>query len=167
MMLRQTTLQYAPKIIIKNVTKTINKYDFEYKLFFDGCSKGNPGLSGAGAVIYKNDNEIWSGTSFVGVKATNNQAEYEGLILGLQKAIDMNIKSLLVKGDSQLVIYQMTGKYKCSSPSLLNLFETAKNLEKKFETIEYNHVLRDLNKRADELSNIALCKFKNEFTNLL
>jgi ribonuclease HI len=163
-------ITFSKKIHSENVAniKPLIKPHFEYTLFFDGCSKGNPGLSGAGAVIYNSENkEIWSGTTFVGVKATNNQSEYEGLNLGLKKASEMNIKSLLVKGDSQLIIYQMTGKYKCSSSSLLNLFETAKNLEKKFETIEYNHILRHLNKRADELSNIALGKFKNEFTNLL
>ena len=142
MMTRQSMLKVGQKIV-PNIAKSVSS-NLEYKLFFDGCSKGNPGLSGAGAVIYKNNNEIWSGTSFVDTQATNNQAEYAGLILGLQKACEMNIKSLLVKGDSQLVIYQMTGKYKCNSPNLLDLFVTAKNLEQNFEIIEYNHVLRNL-----------------------
>jgi ribonuclease HI len=150
-MLRQSILKFEKKTIIKPFIQNL-----EYKLFFDGCSKGNPGLAGAGAVIYMNDVEIWSGTSFVGKYATNNEAEYTGIILGLEKAIDLNIKSLLVKGDSQLVINQMTGKYKCKSDSLLYFYTKAKNLEKKFENIEYNHVLRHFNKRADELANKAL-----------
>ena len=155
-MIRHNIMIKIGQQIASNMAKSL-PLDLEYKLFFDGCSKGNPGLAGAGAVIYNSENsEIWSGTSFVGEKATNNQAEYAGLILGLKKANEMNIKSLLVKGDSQLVIHQMTGKYKCNSPNLLHLFVTAKNLEKNFEIIEYNHVLRDLNKRADELSNKAV-----------
>ena len=123
---------------------------------FDGCSKGNPGISGCGAVIYYLNDELWSGTLFVGDKSTNNQSEYTGLIIGLQQAIDMNIKTLLVKGDSQLVINQMTGKYKCNSEDIFELHKTAKELEKKFERIYYVHVLRNLNKRADELSNDAI-----------
>jgi len=128
---------------------------------FDGCSKGNPGLSGAGAVIYCLDDEIWSGSLFLGKNATNNQSEYTGLIFGLQQAIDMKIKTLLVKGDSQLVINQMTGKYKCNSENIIELYKTAKDLEKYFENIYFVHVLRNLNKRADELSNDAIKDYVN------
>ena len=123
---------------------------------FDGCSKGNPGLGGAGAVIYYNNDEIWSGTFFVGENATNNHAEYAGLILGLQQAIELDIKTLLVKGDSQLVLNHMMGLYKCKSPNLVQLYDRAKELERSFDIINYEHVLRNLNKRADELSNIAV-----------
>lgn len=157
-MIRKSILKIGDQIASNkiNLNKSI-PMGFEYKLFFDGCSKGNPGYAGAGAVIYNSENkEIWSGTNFIGERATNNQAEYGGLILGLIKASEMNIKSLLVKGDSLLVIQQMTGKYKCTSPNLLHSFTTAKILEKNFENIEYTHVLRHLNKRADELSNKAL-----------
>ena len=90
-----------PKIAnsIKQVatTNVVTKYPF--KLKFDGCSKGNPGLAGAGAVIYLNDDdtnndndleEIWATSQFIGTKATNNEAEYSGLIIGLKKAIELN-----------------------------------------------------------------------------
>ena len=80
----------------------------EYKLNFDGCSKGNPGLSGAGAVLYKHEQEIWNESYFVGDNCTNNQAEYAGLILGLNQAISLHIKELIVEGDSLLVINQMS-----------------------------------------------------------
>lgn len=133
---------------------------FDYRMNFDGCSKGNPGLCGAGAVIYHNDNEIWTQSFFVGENATNNRAEYAGLILGLQQAVEYGIKSLHVQGDSQLVINQMKGLYKCSSPNLIELYERAKELESKFEKVYYEHVLRNLNKRADELSNIAIMDYK-------
>jgi ribonuclease HI len=124
-----------------------------YEMYFDGCSKGNPGLSGAGAVIYKNEEEIWANSYFVSDSATNNVAEYFGLIRGLKRAIKMNISSLIVKGDSQLIIKQMTGQYQVKSESMIELYNIAKELETQFENISYEHVYRKFNKRADQLSN--------------
>lgn len=140
--------------------KIFPKYD--YKLNFDGCSKGNPGIAGAGAVIYHFDKEYWSGTFFVGEMFTNNHAEYAGLILGLQQAKDLGIKQLKVEGDSLLVINQMKGTYKCKSINLIELYNKAKKLESHFEKVEYSHVFRNKNKRADELSNIAIDKYLEE-----
>jgi ribonuclease HI len=127
-----------------------------YVLFFDGSSKGNPGKAGCGAVIYENNIEIFSKAVFVGKKETNNYAEYMGLIVGIENAIIKKIKVLTVKGDSMLVIKQMNTLYKVKSPNLIPLFEFAKQLEAKFDKITYTHVYRNDNKRADELSNIAL-----------
>jgi len=143
---------FAPKTAEDN--KIYQEYDF--RLNFDGCSKGNPGLAGAGAVIYKFDKEYWTNYFFVGEKFTNNHAEYAGLILGLQQAKEFGIKYLKVEGDSLLVINQMKGLYKCRSENLFELYNKAKELEEHFEKIEYVHVLRNKNKRADELSNCAI-----------
>jgi ribonuclease HI len=146
-----------PKINIPFKNEKSKVYpESNFTMNFDGCSKGNPGLAGVGAVIYCLDDEIWSGSLFLGNKATNNQSEYTGLIFGLQQALDMNIKTLIVKGDSQLVINQMTGKYKCNSDNIIELYKKAKELEKEFEKIYFVHVLRNNNKRADELSNDAI-----------
>jgi ribonuclease HI len=128
----------------------------EYKLNFDGCSKGNPGLSGAGAVIYHFNIEIWAEGLYIGKNYTNNYSEYMGLIFGLQQAKKLNIKNLIVEGDSLLVINQMKGKYKCNSADLLNLYRQAKELEKSFERIEYYHIYRNYNKRSDQLANNAI-----------
>jgi ribonuclease HI len=122
---------------------------------FDGCSKGNPGFAGIGAVIYKDHDEIWCGSKFIGVK-TNNYSEYSALIFGLQQAILMEIDHLNVLGDSLLVINQVNGVYKVKSDDLRELHEEVINLKKQFKFIEFNHVYRENNKRADELSNIAL-----------
>jgi ribonuclease HI len=130
--------------------------EIEYKMQFDGCSKKNPGLAGAGAVIYKYGKEVWSNHLFVGTNTTNNCAEYSGLILGLQQAIELNIKTLHVEGDSLLVINQMTGKYKCNSPNLIELYNKAKELAKQFDNIIFVHIFRNKNVRADELSNDAV-----------
>jgi len=150
-----------PKIdtYFSKTVKDVYEKEFEYKLNFDGCSKGNPGMAGAGAVIYYLDQEYWSGTLFVGESFTNNHAEYAGLILGLQQAKTLGIKQLNIEGDSLLVINQMKGIYKCKSTNLIELYEQARKLEKFFDKIEYVHVFRNQNKRADELSNLALLEF--------
>ena len=135
------------------------KYEKEestYILYFDGCSKGNPGLGGAGAVLYKDGEELWGSSQLVGEKVTNNVAEYCGLIMGLQEVFTRNIKTVVVRGDSQLVIKQMKGEYKVKSSSLVEYYQQAKLLEKYFDKIVFEHVYRDKNKRADELSNMAL-----------
>jgi len=129
---------------------------FETILYFDGCSKGNPGPSGAGAVLYKNGEEIWADKIFVGVNETNNIAEYSGLLLGLNEAHNMDIKELLVRGDSLLVIKQMKGEYKVNSESLRILYNKAKELETLFDSIEYEHIYRTNNSRADQLANEGL-----------
>ncbi len=150
------------KLSLDNILQSSQKYkihpycNYEYKLNFDGCSKGNPGLSGAGCVLYKDDEEIWRESYFVGESCTNNQAEYAGLILGLQQAISLDIKEIMIEGDSLLVINQMKGEYKCHSEKLVLLYDQAKCLEKSFTKIIYNHVLRIKNKRADKLANIAV-----------
>ena len=127
-----------------------------YKMYFDGCSKENPGLAGAGAVIYKNDDEIWTQSKFIGKNETNNVAEYNGLIIGLEEAVHQNIKNLQVKGDSELVIKQMNNLYKVKAEKLLPLFNKAKQLQTNFTNIQFQHIYRKNNTRADHLSNIAL-----------
>ena len=131
-----------------------------YTLFFDGCSKGNPGLAGAGAVVYKNQIEIYTQSSFVGVKESNNVAEYHGLLMGLEyvacKLSKNGINCLHVKGDSMLVLKHMKGEYKVCSPRLKPLFVRAKILEKRIGNVIYEHVYRENNKRADELANQGL-----------
>ena len=131
---------------------------------FDGCSKGNPGLAGAGAVIYnENFQEIWGGSVFVGKNINSNHSEYAALIFGLENALQMNIKELIIRGDSQLIINQMKGKYKCKNVDLLEHYTRAKNLESKFHSIQYIHVSREYNKRADELSNIPVKDFLSNY----
>jgi ribonuclease HI len=145
-------IKSSAKIVVDNIR-------VGFKLQFDGCSKNNPGLAGAGAVIYHEEDELWADHFFVGENATNNHAEYTGLILGLEQATLMGIKNLTVEGDSLLVINQMTGKYKCNSQNLIELYDKAKELEDKFENISFVHIYRNKNKKADELSNMAVIKY--------
>ena len=92
---------------------------------------------------------------FAGYSTTNNEAEYTGLILGLNTALKQGITELQVRGDSQLVIRQMQGKYKVNSPKLAPLHKCATTLAAKFTKIDYDHVYRDKNQRADALSNVG------------
>lgn len=127
-----------------------------YKLEFDGCSKGNPGRAGAGAVLYEGSREIWADAKYVGDKETNNVAEYTGLIMGLHEARRRNISRLLVRGDSELVIKQMNGQYAVKSENIRHYHQAAKDLASQFKWIEFRHVYRKDNARADELSNKGL-----------
>ena len=116
-------------------------------MYFDGCSKGNPGPSGSGAMIQGH----WSGSEYVGI-TTNNVAEYKGLILGLKQLKYLNINKVIVKGDSMLVINHMTGKYKVKSPHLFPLYNQAKELIKDID-VTFLYIPREQNKEADFLAN--------------
>lgn len=129
-----------------------------FTLFFDGCSKGNPGRGGSGAVLYEKDIGVWSASAYVGDRVTNNVAEYHGLILGLKEARDRGIKHVTVRGDSMLVVQQMRGEYTVRSANLRPSYNEAKALAAQFDTISFHHVYRDQNKRADALSNMGLEK---------
>ena len=136
--------------------QTENQNDV-FELYFDGCSKGNPGPAGAGAVLYDvSRKEVASLASYVGDRETNNVAEYQGLVQGLRMALEHGVQRLHVKGDSQLVIRQMRGEYQVKSPSLQVHYKEAKDLAKTFLKIDYEHVYRNKNERADALSNIPL-----------
>jgi len=124
-------------------------------LFFDGCSKGNPGMGGSGFVLYEEDGttEIAVGSHFVGDYVTNNVAEYHGLVSGLKEAAKQSIEDLLVKGDSLLIIQHMRKEFQIRSSNLLPFYLEAAEAAKEFTRIEYKHIYRAENKRADALSN--------------
>lgn len=127
-----------------------------HTMAFDGCSKGNPGRAGAGAVIYRNQDEIWADAKFVGTKETNNVAEYSGLIMGLHEALRRNITHLTVLGDSELIIKQMNKQYAVKSENIKAYHNMAASLAEQFTSIQFKHVYRAHNTRADELSNLGL-----------
>lgn len=133
----------------------MNTRSYEYILNFDGASRGNPGPAGIGAVIFHNGQEIWASCQHIGTK-TNNQSEYSALILGLKEALSRDIKTLQVFGDSQLVINQINGEYKVRNPGLQELYQEVQHLKTQFDNIIITHVYREFNKRADQLSNMAL-----------
>ncbi|XP_041025785.1 uncharacterized protein LOC121266121 [Juglans microcarpa x Juglans regia] len=125
-------------------------------LEFDGASKGNPGLAGAGAVLRADDGSlICRLQEGLGI-ATNNVAEYRALILGLRYALKRGFTSIRVKGDSKLICMQVQGLWKARNQNMSDLCEEAKILMSKFLSFEINHVLRDLNSDADAQANLAV-----------
>ncbi|KAM0915800.1 hypothetical protein ACQ4PT_010565 [Festuca glaucescens] len=123
---------------------------------FDGASKGNPGKSGAGAVLMTEDGRVISRLrEGLGV-ATNNVAEYRGLILGLKYAIRLGFKRIKVYGDSQLVCYQVKGTWQAKKENMMELCKEVKKLQENFISFEVNHVRREWNSEADRQANIAV-----------
>ncbi len=131
-----------------------------YCLYFDGGSRGNPGLCGIGFVIYKNNEILYKHSSIVSENNTNNYAEYCALIKGLEKVIELNIKNIKIYGDSQLIIKQLNGKYQVKSKNIKPLFLNVKTLIKSFIIIELEHIYREKNKLADSLANLAMNNYK-------
>jgi ribonuclease HI len=126
-----------------------------FLLHSDGASKGNPGHSGAGAVLFDpQGNIVFELGVYLGIN-TNNVAEYQGLILGLTKALDFSALNIEIKMDSELVVRQISGQYRVKNINLLPLFAEAQKLLKKFEKWKFNHVLRHLNSCADKLASQA------------
>jgi len=128
----------------------------EYSLYFDGACKGNPGPAGAGYVLYQGSREVSYKYEFVGTNETNNVAEYHALVLGLKQSLSYGVRNLIVYGDSLLVINQVTGKFKVNSHKLNKYYEFAVELSKQFESVRFQHIPREKNKRADELANLSL-----------
>ena len=132
------------------------------KIFTDGGLRGNPGIAGAGAVIFDEaGNEIKSISKFLG-KQTNNWAEYEAVVLGLELARKLFGKKteeikFEMKMDSQLIQRQLKREYRVKEETLKEQFLRVHNLiVKYFPNIKFTHIPREENKRADELANIAM-----------
>ena len=131
-------------------------------LQFDGACRGNPSnILGLGCIIKNNTKtETIEERSyrFPKTNGTNNEAEYLSLIKGMKLALNYNIKSIRVEGDSNLILNQMSGKYQVKAENLIPLYNAAKILESEFNLISYHHIRREFNKEADKLANQALDK---------
>ncbi len=123
------------------------------ELYTDGASRGNPGEAGGGVVL-KNGSTCEK--SFYFGRKTNNEAEYLALIEGLKLALSRGAKKLVVFMDSQLAVRQMRGEYRVKSKNILPLWKEARELAGRFEHIEFRHIPRSMNSRADALANEAI-----------
>lgn len=131
--------------------------DKTYLLQFDGGSRGNPGVAGSGMVLYDPDDmtELWCGWKYLGDDATNNSAEYYGLLLGIQCARSLGIRKLRAEGDSRLIVNHVTGVYKAREPNLRKLLKACKEAISHLDSFEIHYIPRERNKRADQLANQA------------
>ncbi|WP_135827982.1 ribonuclease HI [Halorussus halobius] len=124
-------------------------------VYFDGASRGNPGPAAAGWVLVTSDGIAAEGGETVG-RATNNQAEYEALLRALRAASDYGFDSVELKGDSELIVKQVTGAWNTNDPELREYRVTVRELLDDFDDWDLAHVPREINERADELANEAL-----------
>jgi ribonuclease HI len=119
----------------------------------DGASRGNPGPAGAGAQITDEDGLVLAEIAEGLGEATNNVAEYTAVIRGLERALELGATQVLLRSDSQLLINQLTGRYRVRTPHLQPLHRRVLDLAATFDSIEFEHVRRERNTEADRLAN--------------
>ena len=125
-------------------------------LYTDGGARGNPGPAAYAYVLEAEDGTILaSHGEQIGV-ATNNVAEYRGLVAGLEKAVELAVPEVEVLSDSELMVKQMRGEYRVKNEALQDLSQQAARVARKLERVEYRHVVREHNELADRLVNEAL-----------
>lgn len=127
-----------------------------YQANIDGGSRGNPGPASYGVVIRDGRGEIVAKLKKYIGRATNNVAEYYGLIAALDYAQSEGVRALRIESDSELLVRQMLGHYKVKSADLRPLFERARKMAQTFESFRIAHVYREQNSEADALANEAL-----------
>ena len=121
----------------------------------DGGSRGNPGPAGYGVRIERDDGTVEEIKKSVGI-ATNNIAEYHGLLAALNWAVRAGVGRLNVRSDSELLVKQMRGEYRVKNPGLQDLWEQARRLVRQIGDVRFEHVRREFNKDADRLANEAM-----------
>ena len=125
-------------------------------IFIDGASRGNPGPSGIGIVFCDGeDNVVKKLFKFIG-NATNNVAEYSGLIYALQEALIDRYDEVKIKSDSELLTRQLTGEYKVKNDNLRLYYDLFQHISKGFNKIEVISIARENNSLADKLANKAI-----------
>jgi ribonuclease HI len=126
------------------------------RLSTDGGARGNPGPAAYGYVLEAEDGHVLAAHGQAIGRATNNVAEYSGLVAGLAKAAELGVRELEVVSDSELLVKQMRGEYKVKNDALRVLWEEANDLERHFARVRYTAVRRAHNELADRLVNEAL-----------
>ena len=124
--------------------------------YTDGASRGNPGPSSFGVVLFDADGRQVHSVSQALGRATNNQAEYRGAIAALEAALGLGAREVELRMDSELVVRQLSGRYKVRNPGLIPLHNRIRYLRKLFDSVSIVHVPRAQNREADRLANEAL-----------
>ena len=131
-------------------------------IYIDGASKGNPGHSGVGIVIYRAGLRIKNISNYIGM-ATNNVAEYTALIYALEESLLLKAKSLNINTDSQLLARQLNKIYKVRHAGIINLYNRAVHLLTGFEKVIIKHIPRQENSLADKLATQAVKEALGKF----
>jgi len=125
----------------------------EWLLMVDGAARGNPGEAGCGAAICDENGAVVKKLSRYLGRATNNVAEYEALLMGLEALLQLGKKRIRVQSDSQLMVRQLNRQYRVKDEKLKVLYQRAMILLRRFDGYRILHVPRELNKLADRLAN--------------
>ena len=125
-------------------------------LWTDGGARGNPGPAAYAYVLEAEDGTVLDARGEAIGVATNNVAEYSGLVAGLRKALELHVAEVEVVSDSELMVKQMRGEYRVKNDVLRGLHAEASALARRFDGVEFRHVLRAHNELADRLVNEAL-----------
>ena len=132
-------------------------------LHADGASLGNPGPGGAGAIIYDGQGQVAAEISQpLGPMVTNNEAEYQALLFGLERLQNLGAEKIRIRLDSELIVRQIKGEYQVKSPRLAGLFRRVMALLAGFGTYDIAHVRRELNREADALAGRAAASESNK-----
>lgn len=125
-------------------------------IYIDGGARGNPGPAGIGVVILNDSGEkIKDVSRYIG-ETTNNIAEYNALLYGLEEALILKADEIKINLDSELIAKQIVGEYRVKDANLKPLFDRALNMLSSFKAFEIQHIDRSKNKEADKLVNIAI-----------
>jgi ribonuclease HI len=127
------------------------------RIFTDGGARGNPGPAGVGVLIENADTGkvVERHAHYLG-ETTNNQAEYQAVLLGLERCKQLGAAEVDVVSDSELLVKQAKGQYRVKNPGLAERFLELRNLEAQLGRVKYRHVKREANGEADRLSNLAM-----------
>lgn len=131
------------------------------RIYTDGGARGNPGPAGSGAVVKFLHEDGTEGEVLAAVhkylgETTNNQAEYEAIILGLAKAKELGAQRVDLFMDSELAVKQLNGEYRVKNPGIAKKFLQVHNLLQGFQHVRIRHVPRERNREADALVNAAI-----------
>ena len=126
------------------------------RLFTDGGARGNPGPAAYGFVLETEDGTVLAAEGQAIGVATNNVAEYSGLVAGLRKAVELHVPDVEVVSDSELLVKQMRGEYRVKNEALRALHREAGALADAMGRVTYTAVRREQNELADRLVNEAL-----------
>lgn len=125
------------------------------EIFIDGAARGNPGPAACGVALLRDGKVVLERGKYLGT-ATNNVAEYEGLLLGLELAARLGASEVRINSDSELLVRQIEGRYRVKATHLKPLYRKAKKMLEQFSAYFINHVPREMNKIADGLANRAM-----------
>jgi len=134
--------------------------DTKIKIYSDGGSRGNPGPAACGVILKTMSGDVISKHSKYLGETTNNQAEYNGVLLGLEEAQKIRVQEIDFYLDSELVVKQLNQVYKVKNADIQTIFVKVWNKIQEFKKVTFRHIFREENKDADQMVNFELDKLK-------